>query len=320
MRRGNPIGRWSADSSENLVRERAPESMKSLKASLVLFSISLGLRSASFILASRSLSLTFTQIASFQDGPSYLYLASHLPFYPDPHTVIHFPFYPLVIALFSLFISPIEMAALVVSLLAGSLAVPIYGQVLRRYTERWFEIALVFSVFPFRWFNISQLAMSEPLFLLLLLVSLLLHEKGHYLASGCVMGLSWLTKLSGVFLIPAFLFGSLRGRARLTRIILWAIPPVLFLAGFGLYLVMRFGNAGIYFQEHNRLWGGSYFSYPFSDYLSGFFDPGISWFRKPYVALVLILLFRWIDCGRCALAAQSPRMGDVDSMGVAFSR
>ncbi|HEY3138844.1 MAG TPA: hypothetical protein VGL29_22680 [Blastocatellia bacterium] len=271
--------------------------MKSLKPSIVLFSIALVLRSASLVVASRVLGLTIAQIASFQDGPSYIYLASHFPIYPDPGAVIHFPFYPIVIALFSLFISPIEASALVVSLLAGSVAVPIYGQILRRYTERWFEIALVFSVFPFRWFNISQLAMSEALFLLLLLVSLLLQEKGHHLASGCVMGLSWLTKLSGVFLLPAFLYRSLRAGDRPLRIVLWPVPAILFIAGFSLYLVMRFGNASIYFQEHNRLWGGSYFSYPFSAYISGFLDPGISWLRKPYVALVLILYFAGLVVG-----------------------
>lgn len=36
---------------------------------------------------------------------------------------------------------------------------------------------------------------------------------------------------------------------------------------------------------------GSYFSYPFSAYVGGFLDPGISWYRKPYIAFVLILYF-----------------------------
>lgn len=271
------------------------DSDETLKPSLVLFLVALVLRSASLVFASRLLGLTLTQIALFQDGPSYLSLASHFPMYPNPHSVIHFPFYPLLIALFDLLVPSAELAGLVVSLLAGSLAVAVYGQVLRRYTTRWFEIALVFSVFPFRWFNISQLVMSESLFLLLLLLSLLLHEKGHYLLSGCVLGLSWLTKISGVFLLPVFLFRSLRSRngprEQILHILLWLIPSAALLAGLGIYFATRFGNIGIYFQEHNRLWGGSYFSYPFSAYVSGFLDPEISWFRKPYIALVLILYF-----------------------------
>lgn len=265
--------------------------MRRLKPSLVLFLVALILRSASLVLAGRLLGLTFTQIASFQDGPSYLSLASHWAMYPSPQSVIHFPFYPLVIALFSLLTPFPELAGLVVSVLAGSLAVAIYGQVLRRYTCHWFEIALVFSVFPFRWFNINQLVMSEALFLMLLLLSLLLHEKGHYLLSGCVLGFSWLTRLQGVFLLPALLFRSLHTRDRTSRILLWLIPSSVLLAALGVYLAVRFGNAGIYFQEHSRYWGGSYFSYPFAAYVSGFLDPKISWFRKPYTALVLILYF-----------------------------
>jgi len=211
--------------------------------------------------------------------------------YPEPQSVIHFPFYPLVIALFALFVPSVEISALVVSLLAGSFAVAAYGQVLQRYTERWFEIALVFSVFPFRWFNVSQLAMSEALFLLLLLLSLMLHEKGHYLMAGWVLGLSWLTKVSGMFLVPVFLFRSVLSRDKPLRILLWLIPSCGCLAALGIYLAVRFGDAGIYLKEHNKLWGGSYFSYPFSAYVSGFLDPEISWMRKPYVAFVLIQYF-----------------------------
>lgn len=262
---------------------------------MVLFLAALVLRAASLLLASHLLGLTLTQIGSFQDGPSYLFLASHFPMYPDPQSVIHFPFFPLVIALFDLFIRSSELAGLAVSLLAGSLAVAVYGRVLRRYTTRWFEIALVFSVFPFRWFNISQLVMSESLFLLLLLLSLLLREKGYCLLSGCVLGLSWLTKISGVFLLPVFLFRSFRSRdqarQQMLRSLLWLIPATVLLAALGFYFAWRFGNVGIYFQEHNRLWGGSYFSYPFSAYVSGFLDPEIFWFRKLYIALVLILYF-----------------------------
>ena len=243
------------------------------------------------MVASRLLGLTVAQIASYQDGPSYLSLASHWPIYAEQGSVIHFPFYPLVIALFAWFIPSIELAGLVVSLLAGSVAVAVYGQVLQRYTERWFEIALVFSVFPFRWFNISQLVMSEALFLSLLLLSLLLLEKGHHLLSGCALALSALTRLSGILLLPAFAFRSFRARDRALTILPWLIPSVVLLGTLGIYLTMRFGSPLIYFQQHNRLWGGSYFSYPFSSYVSGFLDPEISWLRKPYVALVLIMYF-----------------------------
>ena len=271
--------------------------MKSLKPSLVLFLIALILRSSSLILASRLLGLTFAQIASFQDGPSYLSLATHWPVYPESESVIHFPFYPLVIALFVLFMPSVEISALVVSLLAGSVAVAIYGQILKRYTERWFEIALVFSVFPFRWFNVSQLVMSEALFLSLVLLGLLLHEKGHYLIAGCVLGLSWLTKISGILLLPVFLFRSILSRDKPLRILLWLIPCCGCLAALGIYFAARFGDAGIYFQQHNKLWGGSYFSYPFSAYVSGFLDPEISWIRKAYVAFVLIEYFGGLILG-----------------------
>jgi hypothetical protein len=261
------------------------------RPSLILFFIALGLRSASLMLACRLLGLTLTQIASFQDGTSYIYLATQRPIYPVVASVTHFPLYPLVIRVFSFLVPSAELAAPLVSLVAGSAAVAVYAQVLRRYTERWFEIALVFSVFPFRWFNISQLVMSEALFLMLLLLGLLLQERGHRLLSGCVLGLSWLTRISGVLLLPAFLFRSLRSRTGLLRMLLGLVPAFALLAALFIYFEIRFGSPLIYFQENNRLWGGSRFSYPFAAYLSGFFDPGIDWLRKAYVALVLVEYF-----------------------------
>ncbi|HJQ26285.1 MAG TPA: hypothetical protein VKA60_20395 [Blastocatellia bacterium] len=265
--------------------------MTRIRPPLILFLIAVTLRSASLLFSAYWLKLNPARIASFQDGPSYIYLATHWPLYPEPQSVIHFPLYPLVIRFFSLFTPSVEVAALVVSLLAGAMAVTIYGQILTRYSEQWFEIALVFSVFPFRWFNISQLVMSESLFLLLALFSLLLIEKGGTLSSGFVLGLACLTRLFGILLFPAFLFKVLRSRDHSFKKLVALLVPCALLAGLGVYFTARFGSPLVYFREHNRLWGGSYFSIPFSAYVEGFFDPTISWYRKPYVAFVLLFYF-----------------------------
>src|SRR5262249_51089652 len=230
-----------------------------------------------------------------QDGPAYITLASSWPIYHYEQTAAHFPLYGLAIRLFALLI-PVEPAALAVSLLAGSLAVAVYAQVFRRYTERWFEIALVFCIFPFRWFNVSQLAMSESLFMLLLLLSLLLHSKGRRLYSGVALGFSLLTRLSGVLVLPALLYRSFRTRERASAL-LWLLPAGLCLALLGLYFEYRFADPLIYFKENNELWGGGRFSYPFSAYVSGFLDPAIYWMRKPYVAFVLIEYFGGLILG-----------------------
>jgi hypothetical protein len=158
--------------------------MTRIGPSLILFLVALSFRSVSFIFSAYWLDLTPARIASFQDGPSYIYLATHWPLYHVQQSVIHFPFYLLVVRIFNLFIPSVDVAALVVSMLAGAIAVTVYGQILTGYSERWFEIALVFSVFPFRWFNISQLVMSEPLFLMLALSCLLLIERGSSVSGG----------------------------------------------------------------------------------------------------------------------------------------
>lgn len=230
--------------------------MTKIKPLLLLFTVAFVLRLGSLMLSSHFLGLTLTQIASFQDGPSYIFLATSWPPYPGPHSVIHFPFYPMVIRIFALFM-PAQQAALIVSLLAGGVAVVLYGQVLRRYSEQWFEIALIFSVFPFRWFNISQLAMSEALFLMLLLLSFLFFEKERFFLSGCCLGLSWLTRLSGIFLFPVFLYKAYESRKQPQRNLLWLTPACGLLAAFGIYLYCRFGSFAIYFQEHNRMWMGA---------------------------------------------------------------
>src|ERR1051325_3175351 len=197
--------------------------MIKIKPALLLFSVALLLRLTSLILASQVLGLTVNQIVSFQDGPSYMYLATCWPPYAEASSVIHFPFYPMVIRIFSLAMS-VPVAALLVSLVAGSAAVAVYGQALRRYSEQWFAIALIFSVFPFRWFNISQLAMSESLFLLLLLCGFQLLEKERVWLSGCCLGLACLTKLSGIFLFPVFLYKLYESRQAASRNLFWLIP------------------------------------------------------------------------------------------------
>ncbi|MBI3652952.1 MAG: hypothetical protein HY231_18150 [Acidobacteria bacterium] len=258
-----------------------------LKPALLLFTIAFLLRLASLLLASQVLGLSVKQIVGFQDGPSYIFLATSWPPYAEAHTVIHFPFYPLVIKLLA-FGMPAQYAALLVSLVAGSVAVVVYGQVLRRYSEQWFALALIFAVFPFRWFNISQLAMSEALFLLLLLWSFQLLENEQIGLAGGVLGLACVTKLSGIFLFPMFFYKLYELRQPLTRNLRWLIPACAGLVLLGLYLQWRFGSFAIYFQQHNQLWGGSYFSYPFSAYVSGFADATIAWYRKPYIAFVVV--------------------------------
>jgi hypothetical protein len=83
----------------------------------------------------------------------------------------------------------------------------------------------------------------------------------------------------------------LSSRERLLKKLVALVVPFALLAGLGIYFAARFDSPLIYFRQHSRLWGGSYFSVPFSAYVEGFFDPGISWYRKPYVAGVLIFYF-----------------------------
>ena len=270
--------------------------MRWAKPSLTLFVVAIVLRSASLVIATRAFGLKLSGPAAFQDGPSYVSLAGNWPLYPYAETTGYFPFYPIVIKLFALFIPSVELAALLVSLLAGSVAVVIYGQVLRSYTESWFEIALVFCVFPFRWFNINQLAMSESLFMLLLLLSLLLSQKNHRVFSGFVLGFSWLTRLSGVLVLPAFLFRSVRSHER-ARTLLWLLPASVCLGLLGLYFAVRFHDPLIYSRQNAGLWGGGRFSYPFSADAAGFLDPGISLIRKAYVAFVIIQYFGGLTVG-----------------------
>jgi hypothetical protein len=270
--------------------------MRSASPSLTLFLVAIVLRSASLVIATRVFGLELSGPAAFQDGPSYVSLASTWPLYPYAETTGYFPFYPIVIKLFALFIPSVELAALLVSLLAGSVAVVMYGQVLRSYTESWFEIALVFCVLPFRWFNINQLAMSESLFMLLLLLSVLLTQKNHRVFSGVVLGFSWLTRLSGLLVMPAFLFRSLRSHER-ARTLLWLVPAFVCLGLLGLYFAVRFHDPLIYSRQNIGLWGGGRFSYPFSAYAAGFLDPGISLIRKPYIAFVIIQYFGGLIVG-----------------------
>ncbi|MBI4445511.1 MAG: DUF2029 domain-containing protein [Acidobacteria bacterium] len=251
-----------------------------------LFLVALILRFGSLLAATSALRLPLEEVASFQDGPSYLYLATHLPLYPERESVILFPLFPVVISVLAWWMPP-PAAGLTVSMVAGSAAVALYGVLLRQLTPHWFWVSLLFSVFPFRWFNLNQLVMSESLFLMLVLLSFHIGGRRPLLAGSC-LGLACLTRLTGIFLIPALFARIIAGSRRLRAAVLASAISILFQLLFWTYLYFRFGSPGAYFEEHEKYWGGDYFAIPFSSLLSGFTDPHIFWLRKPYVAFLLI--------------------------------
>ena len=109
---------------------------------------------------------------------------------------------------------------------------------------------LYLAVFPFALF--LQAVYSESLYLLLTLAAFVLAERRRFVLAGGAAGLAFLTRPTGVALLPALAVLAWRERERLRALAGLAIAPVLF-AAYPLYLWLAEGDPWAFLRAQ-RLW------------------------------------------------------------------
>jgi hypothetical protein len=110
---------------------------------------------------------------------------------------------------------------------------------------------LYLAVFPFALF--LQAVYSESLFLLLVLASFLLAERGSFLGAGVAAGLAWLTRPVGIALLPALALIAWRAPNRGGALLRLLAAPAVF-ALYPLWLWWRFGDP-FEFRDAEKYWG-----------------------------------------------------------------
>ncbi len=149
------------------------------------------------------------------DGPSYVLIAKS--FYqpsvlnqlntfghPPNYFANHFPLYPLFIRLFS-FLGYFQ-SMLFVSLLFSLLFILAFYHLVKqlKITKSPLLLTLPLIIFPPRWFIVSHVGSSEPIFLFFLTLSLIYFFKQKFLYSAIFAALCQLTRAQGILLFAGY--------------------------------------------------------------------------------------------------------------------
>ena len=201
------------------------------------------------------------------DGPVYAVIAQSLY---NPQVIAHnpysifklpedfassFPLYPLIIRLFS-FVGYFT-ATILVSLLFSLAAIIAFYELLRinRLTKKPLMLALIFIFLPPRWFISSHIGSSEPLFIFLILMSLIYFFRRRYLPSGIFLALAQLARSQAILFFIAYGLMALRDAFNHRRLPLKFWPYLLSplgLLGFFAYLKYQYGNFFAFFEALNK--------------------------------------------------------------------
>jgi Gpi18-like mannosyltransferase len=156
-------------------------------------------------------------IVSNYDGPIYLVIAKSLyntefikwnfqfPL-PIEYYAAHFPLFPFLIRMFSLFLG-FPYAMLFVTIAASVLATYFFYKFIRQYHDERnsFFLTLVFSLFPARWLIVKSVGSAEPLFIAGLVASIYYFQNKKYLLAGVWGALAQFAKPPGILLFVAYI-------------------------------------------------------------------------------------------------------------------
>jgi Gpi18-like mannosyltransferase len=112
---------------------------------------------------------------------------------------------------------------------------------------------LLYALGPFSFF--FSAAYSESLFLTLILGSLVLADRGRWLHAGAVGAVASGTRIAGLALVPALLYGAYRDGVRGWQLVATGMLPAGGFALWSAYAAWKTGNALAY-GEAQATWGG----------------------------------------------------------------
>jgi hypothetical protein len=112
---------------------------------------------------------------------------------------------------------------------------------------------LIFCLSPFAFF--FNAAYSESLFLAMVLASLVLAQRQHWLSAAAIAGFATATRLAGLALVPALVFGAYRAGVRGWRLVTTGLLAASGFFVWTLYTTVRHDDPRAYFVAQEN-WGG----------------------------------------------------------------
>ncbi len=186
----------------------------------------------------------YHSLLRWDSGWYHSILANGYSFNGDGHVqqnVNFFPLYPLVAKITSIALGVNGYAALLIVANASAIlsVIALYKLVSSSFDEQiGLTTVALFSFFPASIF--LSAGYSEPLTLLLMLCSLLLVNKQHYIAAAAVAGLAVATRATGMALLPVLLWELWRQQQIERRKLVFYVPLVIVLVTSGIWVHMIF--------------------------------------------------------------------------------
>ena len=256
--------------------------------SLQLFVIALAFRLLTILLIGTWSPHSFSEMANWYDGDNYIAIAQSYPLpYDTPEhrsNVRQYPLYPFFIYVFSLVLKNYALSAYCVSVLAGALAVVAFYHLARQYTERAYQIAMIFCCFPPKWLSVSTFVWAEPVFVVLLIFAFYLLARDELVWAFLALGMASIARPVGpIFLASFVLFLLCFQRIGFPKVFFLSVVALIpfFLYHFYLYVLFDQWLFLAHTKAHGG-WGGSVFSYPFHGLWAGIFDQKLLGVRKIY--------------------------------------
>lgn len=192
-------------------------------------------------------------ILTLYDGVHYINIAKNG--YSEPLLYAFFPLYPLLIRLLSIVIHSYEISGFIISNICSFMSLVLLNKIVK---EKNIFNLICFAFSPILAF--TTIIYTESLFMFLTLLGYYLYKKDKYILSAIIVGLSILTRNSGIILWGSIGIDMLyrlfkKKDIKFKNILLFGIISLLIGMIYPIYLYITEGNFLMFAKVQNTYWG-----------------------------------------------------------------
>lgn len=182
----------------------------------------------------------------------------------DRFLIVFFPFYPLLVSVFSLLTGNYLVAAFFVTAIASIALGLVFRELVKLdHSETIAQLSVLFLfIFPTSYF--LHIPYTESLFLSLTIGAFLAARKRAWLIAGILGGLACMTRINGLVLLPALGFEVWQEHRETKTLSSKWFFLLLIPVGFAVYLILNYAVAGdpLIFMTYQREHWYRYFRWP----------------------------------------------------------
>ena len=181
--------------------------------------------------------------------------------YNEPLLYAFFPLYPLLIKVVSIIIPSYRISGALISNICSFLSILVLNELTKSKENSWYILCFIFS--PILAF--TSIVYTESLFMLLTILGYYLYKKDKYILSAIVIGLSILTRNSGIILWGAIgidmlyrLFVQKDQNIKFKNIVIFGIISLLIGMIYPIYLYIETGDLLKFASIQTEYWNREY--------------------------------------------------------------